>query len=189
MRGERDIGQPSHVPYCGSSPHARGTLHKPGLAVLCLRFIPACAGNAAQAGARRSLSPVHPRVRRERCAARAAPCNESGSSPHARGTRYFPGLFALILRFIPACAGNASMECLSKSAMTVHPRMRGERDHCLPDWRHNHGSSPHARGTRTQANPSRRRRRFIPACAGNAITWFQGKGYHAVHPRMRGERR
>ena len=32
------------------------------------------------------------------------------------------------------------------------------------------------------------RRRFIPACAGNACPWQRNAGYCPVHPRMRGER-
>ena len=50
-----------------------------------------------------------------------------GSSPHARGT---PGQAVprdIAERFIPACAGNATHTGLSDVAVTVHPRMRGER--------------------------------------------------------------
>ena len=70
-----------------------------------------------------------------------------GSSPHARGTLGDDGLHGLVLRFIPACAGNApspktapmrtsfipacagnAYAALSRlDSKSVHPRMRGER--------------------------------------------------------------
>ena len=50
------------------------------------------------------------------------------------------------------------------------------------------GSSPRVRGTLVDVQPGERRRRFIPACAGNArtscILFFTGP----VHPRVCGER-
>ena len=51
-----------------------------------------------------------------------------------------------------------------------------------------YGSSPHARGTRPSGGPPPGRKRFIPACAGNAIIRSRFTTAPAVHPRMRGER-
>ena len=48
------------------------------------------------------------------------------------------------------------------------------------------GSSPRVRGTRPQPAPDRRRARFIPARAGNALIDLGDRA--AVHPRACGER-
>ena len=94
--------------------------------------------------------------------------DSTGSSPHARGTRFarFPAQH--IMRFVPACAGNASA-------------VSGQD--CGPV-----GPSPHARGTLTNQLREDLTRRFIPACAGNAKRNSMRSGASAVHPRMRGER-
>ena len=49
------------------------------------------------------------------------------------------------------------------------------------------GSSPRVRGTRFPARSSGRRRRFIPACAGNTPRRFAGVCGGSVHPRVCGE--
>ena len=147
MRGER-LQKPcisQHV--CGSSPHARGTqcIHSaPGGG---LRFIPACAGNATDRPAMHWLLPVHPRMRGERRAERGRTGSLGGSSPHARGTQPHLVHHALIQRFIPACAGNASASLGKGPKAPVHPRMRGERIATFVGVLSGDGSSPHARGT------------------------------------------
>jgi hypothetical protein len=50
------------------------------------------------------------------------------------------------------------------------------------------GSSPHARGTRRRFSGRLQRKRFIPACAGNAEHRRKNRERIKVHPRMRGER-
>ena len=150
MRGERRARNTSSCSICGSSPHARGTPNSDSVRKRFLRFIPACAGNAAKSSTRQSLLPVHPRMRGERCVRHACTCPTYGSSPHARGTPHRKAHKALLHRFIPACAGNAKCRCVFINGLAVHPRMRGER--CPMNLR-NHftiGSSPHARGTHFQ---------------------------------------
>ncbi len=51
------------------------------------------------------------------------------------------------------------------------------------------GSSPRARGTPQRRAPRVHRRRFIPACAGNAAARAETTARAAVHPRVRGERK
>ena len=112
----------------------------------------------------------------------------SGSSPHARGTPADLVDCSLIRRFIPACAGNALCWLPSSRCSAVHPRMRGERRMRLYDKGWERGSSPHARGTCPSASACCLPHRFIPACAGNAMTRVKLLLTVAVHPRMRGER-
>ncbi len=49
------------------------------------------------------------------------------------------------------------------------------------------GSSPRARGRRRSWARTRRRERFIPACAGKASTLTTARSSRPVHPRVRGE--
>ena len=72
--------------------------------------------------------------------------------------------------------------------MTVHPRAGGERGRGRYRVDRAIGSSPRGRGTPRGSTGVPRRRRFIPARAGNArhaLVWRVGE---AVHPRAGGER-
>ena len=66
--------------------------------------------------------------------------------------------------------------------------MRGERPKTVSTLARTSGSSPHARGTLSDARPILSAIRFIPACAGNAFRPMIPGRMRAVHPRMRGER-
>ena len=168
MRGERCVAYFTASRAVGSSPHARGTRKGP-LSWSCKnRFIPACAGNAPVWAAARLRAAVHPRMRGERSFLHARMSGCCGSSPHARGTR------TMLLR--------------RRDGSAVHPRMRGERSGLGSRTPAGNGSSPHARGTRRVSARRRVRRRFIPACAGNARSVSTSPEIWTVHPRMRGER-
>ena len=93
---------------------------------------------------------------------------EFGSSPHARGTHGSAVRRHHLVRFIPACAGNAFR--------------------CVALCRWVSGSSPHARGTPDAELRRLDVARFIPACAGNASMRATTRSPQPVHPRMRGER-
>ena len=111
-----------------------------------------------------------------------------GSSPHARGTLIGKHDGCLHPRFIPAYAGNASARRYKWPEWPVHPRMRGERISTARGSNSAPGSSPHARGTRRPRVHGQHRRRFIPACAGNAPPARRRACPPTVHPRIRGER-
>ena len=198
------LGQRRFIPACagnaiwlvmppplppGSSPHARGTRRYQALPKLPSRFIPACAGNARSPRSVETPRAVHPRMRGERLAFSRFSQGTAGSSPHARGTQIDHRTLAAQGRFILACAGNATWSPGWIPARTVHPRMRGERGRMFAREHEFLGSSPHARGTPRPQMMQGTRRRFIPACAGNAKTAPTQPRHGAVHPRMRGERR
>ena len=115
---------------------------------------------------------------------------KTGSSPHARGTQVSNHPTMDPKRFIPACAGNAMERLGARASNTVHPRMRGERPLTFSHVSDLSGSSPHARGTPILLNTPILNRRFIPACAGNAlINPFQGRGETGSSPHARGTHR
>ena len=169
IRGERWIITASRIDARGSSPHTRGTPVAVAGIAGCCRFIPAYAGNASGRAGKTRPAAVHPRIRGERWIWARSGTSETGSSPHTRGTRRGRGRKRLFLRFIPAYAGNAVRAPLAMSSTSVHPRIRGERDHAQQVDDGSRGSSPHTRGTRNQLLLQLRRLRFIPAYAGNAL--------------------
>ena len=151
---------------------------------------------------------VHPRVCGERKISILLTKTSTGSSPRVRGTPKVISLKEFPLRFIPACAGNAALPLLSIKPETVHPRVCGERRRWMANHHSRCGSSPRVRGTHSTAGKILPGRRFIPACAGNALgiqvpvacgrfipacagnaAWRQCTAYNAaVHPRVCGER-
>ncbi len=168
MRGERvDIPSVDRRDT-GSSPHARGTPIHAVASAPARRIIPACAGNALFSAIPRRVFADHPRMRGERTSRSTATYGESGSSPHARGTR-------------PARQRRGA-------GRQDHPRMRGERSAPRSVSACSGGSSPHARGTQLAPTGETPRRRIIPACAGNARPRSATRTRAADHPRMRGER-
>ena len=152
------------------------------------RFIPACTGNASALSPSWPASSVHPRMCGERFLRLRIMCRYVGSSPHVRGTHGVELTPSVVIRFIPACAGNARWPKLPEPDSAVHPRMRGERQKILDERTGESGSSPHARGTHSGVFGLGVNARFIPACTGNARQALPAQGRNAVHPRMRGER-
>ena len=151
----------------GSSPLARGTPRRSAVSA--------------------RMSAVHPRSRGEHWLARGDLPDHCGSSPLARGTRPRLRRGRLPLRFIPARAGNTPADIVVDRVPPVHPRSRGEHDLGGSDGSVFIGSSPLARGTLRPVHPGRRRRRFIPARAGNTLRRLRAAAPRPVHPRSRGE--
>jgi len=151
----------------GSSPRVRGTVARRLVFLECRRFIPACAGNRGPSRVVEIYLSVHPRVCGEqRQRPRGATCS-IGSSPRVRGTGSNSLRGTTIMRFIPACAGNSRIACLTRATRSVHPRVCGEQKPvALMEWCLG-GSSPRVRGTENKTLIRAMIRRFIPACAGN----------------------
>ena len=126
------------------------------------------------------------------CGERGSPSTSatgtSGSSPRVRGTPPIGQAIGQALRFIPACAGNASSCLLATTRTPVHPRVCGERlQREFGDYPSG-GSSPRVRGTRPASRRISLPTRFIPACAGNALPKCRQPRQPTVHPRVCGER-
>ena len=152
----------------GSSPRVRGTRPFAALVHELNRFIPARAGNSLLLSQRPSKIPVHPRACGELDGTTDGPQISTGSSPRVRGTPFKGDHVVNLLRFIPARAGNSSVEPLSTVASAVHPRACGELDIGDTADLVEYGSSPRVRGTRPSRCGHWATRRFIPARAGNS---------------------
>ncbi len=112
--------------YGGLSPLARGTPTFDEMRDGGRRFIPAGAGNSGPPCSHLPNFPVYPRWRGElnivvdkcRC--------YCGLSPLARGTLLRPRCLARLVRFIPAGAGNSTVQTAGYYFFAVYPRWRGE---------------------------------------------------------------
>ncbi len=186
--GERRTPLPFGRGSRGSSPRVRGTHHMALPRRPTDRFIPACAGNAPGQSSKTSSDPVHPRVCGERICRLTSRSETAGSSPRVRGTPGHQRRHVDDDRFIPACAGNAATRKPRRASCAVHPRVCGERGPNAINNTFAGGSSPRVRGTRCCWAPHGRRRRFIPACAGNALPDCCHSRLCPVHPRVCGER-
>ena len=93
----------------------------------------------------------------------------------------------LLLRFIPAYAGNSDANTATASFEKVHPRLRGELKFIVKRRVLSYGSSPLTRGTRLSYATKKMRERFIPAYAGNSVLFSAVQRLPTVHPRLRGE--
>ena len=111
------------------------------------RFIPAYAGNSGLRPAFRKSPTVHPRLRGELITENSVVIGSAGSSPLTRGTLIIQFGFELVIRFIPAYAGNSMVNSHLAQSPTVHPRLRGELLVGSAKGLYDSGSSPLTRGT------------------------------------------
>ena len=152
-----------------------------------MRFIPACAGNSFEALRGSPRYPVHPRVCGEQSCSYGIFTAVIGSSPRVRGTDASMPCRAIILRFIPACAGNRSESKACRRTQSVHPRVCGEQCDMSMTFGRANGSSPRVRGTAGSVHGYAHCSRFIPACAGNRYERSLTNFPIPVHPRVCGE--
>ncbi|SUG59383.1 Domain of uncharacterised function (DUF2825) [Salmonella enterica subsp. arizonae] len=173
--------------YVGLSPLARGTPVAHTCETRLLRFIPAGAGNTPENATGPSLIAVYPRWRGEHIVATDIGKVFNGLSPLARGTQHHFLFIFLVIRFIPAGAGNTRATPGQSGVRAVYPRWRGEHSPKRKPGYRIAGLSPLARGTHTCAPATLPARRFIPAGAGNTQTQPTCQVELSVYPRWRGE--
>ena len=186
-RGEYAVGGRLVDVGDGSSPLSRGIRRggrrrPPGRGI-----IPALAGNTRTATEvfRRSLD--RPRSRGEYQARIRAPAPLRGSSPLSRGILRDHDDKVVQIGIIPALAGNTRSVCGASPRRSDHPRSRGEYLLLVRDNHGLEGSSPLSRGIRGPGCCRHRRRRIIPALAGNTVGFMVSWWLGWDHPRSRGE--
>ena len=111
-------------------------------------------------------TPDHPRMRGVYMTQKAIESINQGSSPHARGLLPRVPVGAGKNRIIPACAGFTPPPGREHDRGGDHPRMRGVYDSGTGIHGGGSGSSPHARGLRSDIGAGAPPDRIIPACAG-----------------------
>ena len=171
----------------GSSPRRRGTLQWCFILVAASRIIPAQAGNTPVPCMQTCQPPDHPRAGGEHHGSHTVFKEFIGSSPRRRGTRLQSGILLLPGRIIPAQAGNTACQSAGNRPGTDHPRAGGEHMVGANGRSENVGSSPRRRGTRYHPVARHRRRRIIPAQAGNTAHAPDRTGSKSDHPRAGGE--
>ena len=151
------------------------------------RIIPALAGNTYRRRSHQYLRGDHPRSRGEYLWLKAVEWFGKGSSPLSRGIQLMRTTTEVVIRIIPALAGNTIFKSLIPQERKDHPRSRGEYYFHHFQLRRRRGSSPLSRGIPKEAYGEFQRHRIIPALAGNtggySGSWFGA----ADHPRSRGE--
>ncbi len=90
----------------------------------------------------------------------------------ARGTRYRWRNAELLVRFIPAGAGNTVAIRNQYRPAPVYPRWRGEHRVLFAPAVVDFGLSPLARGTHNLDKINQYKSRFIPAGAGNTLNVY-----------------
>ena len=148
---------------------------------------PTRAGNTIGQRQPRADQAVHPRAGGEHFSSSRVSPHSSGSSPRGRGTRARSRSIGVVLRFIPARAGNTARGTPGLANITVHPRAGGEHCPRHAGAREYNGSSPRGRGTLSPRRHQPVHPQFIPARAEN--TWRQPGASmgSTVHPRAGGE--
>ena len=185
-RGVYPVRRRGKTQPAGSSPLARGLRPSCLPPYLCIRIIPARAGFTRGEPARRRSPPDHPRSRGVYSKGTPSDGRRPGSSPLARGLLTGPVLSGPLPWIIPARAGFTICLASQNCSLRDHPRSRGVYVGWLVGWSVGRGSSPLARGLRSQEMRVEDNAGIIPARAG----FTRGADGWSVlmwdHPRSRG---
>ena len=170
----------------GSSPLARGLLGVVPPVRAVGGIIPARAGFTHAAGGRAHPAQDHPRSRGVYTGPSPRPPGTPGSSPLARGLRWY----AVVRRgpggIIPARAGFTMTRLTPDFWTTDHPRSRGVYLRPMSVKVSGSGSSPLARGLLGSGSPPEPLKGIIPARAGFTMTRLTPLSWTPDHPRSRG---
>ena len=170
----------------GSSPLARGLLHRRRRLRLAHGIIPARAGFTPSARKTRWSRRDHPRSRGVYVGLKRAYKSCTGSSPLARGLRSHPLARKCVSGIIPARAGFTPRRPGSTPWVWDHPRSRGVYGATPAVVRLACGSSPLARGLPVGRLFFLGGCGIIPARAGFTPTPRCRAGARSDHPRSRG---
>ena len=157
---------PAFPEHEGLSPRVRGNPEVVRACAADRRSIPACAGEPSAAWDGSKLDKVYPRVCGGTGHSISASTHLSGLSPRVRGNRRRLAPRPASKRSIPACAGEPFCDYFGGGLHGVYPRVCGGTASGAACQRWLPGLSPRVRGNLIIVPPGARRRRSIPACAG-----------------------
>ena len=109
-----------------------------------------------------------------------------GRSPRARGRLSINSPSSILIRSIPACAGETLTALPSCRHDRVDPRVRGGDSGQTDKGQYRSGRSPRARGRQWPRMTTARRSGSIPACAGETDSIGASLSVTTVDPRVRG---
>ena len=170
----------------GLSPRVRGNPARRGRGNADRRSIPACAGEPRWPWPHRSDGRVYPRVCGGTLKKSSPRSRRRGLSPRVRGnhTRLsngqdYPGS-------IPACAGEPKISSFPFLSPRVYPRVCGGTGMTECECGAYRGLSPRVRGNPGPGAATGKRRRSIPACAGEPKSYGGVRKEARVYPRVCG---
>ena len=167
LRGEHVSLSTDPLRSKGSSPLARGARLPSWTWRVASRIIPACAGSTTSRATTSRRCQDHPRLRGEHSTSSLSSARSRGSSPLARGAPCACRCCSTSARIIPACAGSTHTDSPLPIDRKDHPRLRGEHTLEAMSLDCGTGSSPLARGARSERPGRRAGGGIIPACAGS----------------------
>ena len=150
----------------GSSPRMRGKHTALFSLVLCVRIIPAHAGQTSCRARPPAPRADHPRACGANLSVMVSCPSDRGSSPRMRGKRSGVDVSLSGDRIIPAHAGQTWRNSPDYPASTDHPRACGANPTGMIGSLEPAGSSPRMRGKLGRSMASRGLERIIPAHAG-----------------------
>ncbi len=148
--------------------------------------IPAHAGQPRGGGRAREGKRAYPRSRGATARRRRACRRQQGLSPLTRGNRFLLVAVALPGGPIPAHAGQPRPARRCGTALRAYPRSRGATRPAASACQAERGLSPLTRGNHRQARHHGRRRRPIPAHAGQPFSRIAPRRSTRAYPRSRG---
>ncbi len=151
-----------------------------------LRIIPAHAGQTRRVERAAFLITDHPRACGANCFSRGPTQRPTGSSPRMRGKQYAVLQLLLVLRIIPAHAGQTWWSRRGSGRLPDHPRACGANDSGVTSASERCGSSPRMRGKRQHRQVRADHERIIPAHAGQTARSLVSSGVLPDHPRACG---
>ena len=170
----------------GLSPRVRGNRLCELRSCICVRSIPACAGEPTTRIVSFRDKQVYPRV----CGGtRLGPeytDSITGLSPRVRGNRPRTNMTRIRPRSIPACAGEPLPEYDHHSNQPVYPRVCGGTETTCRTLPAAVGLSPRVRGNPEADDEYTVWGRSIPACAGEPLGSMPFDILHTVYPRVCG---
>ena len=150
----------------GSSPRMRGKRLRGQDPRHTVRIIPAHAGQTKPSSNAQQTTADHPRA----CGANVLTLHlhhaASGSSPRMRGKLTLTSSMVMLMRIIPAHAGQTDPWCIHRRCSPDHPRACGANISLMTGMSIRNGSSPRMRGKLHGEFELEGRRRIIPAHAG-----------------------
>ena len=170
----------------GLSPRVRGNLPAPAPALCGVRSIPACAGEPVVSGRVPLPFWVYPRVCGGTRSSSELKGSREGLSPRVRGNPDRIVFDRLPERSIPACAGEPARGLTAQPASKVYPRVCGGTVFNIVCAVGDTGLSPRVRGNQHIHLREVRRRRSIPACAGEPGLALAAGAARKVYPRVCG---